>query len=172
MGEDMFYGEDDMKMKFYLDLYEMLSKDMEKQQEALLGVRIYLRTIESLNVSAFEDVDFLTILQIDLSDIMIIIFNSPLQLNEKIGKKYHRISRLLTYELTDNIRRPKLIQIYLRKWISAVLERIDHHFRIIGYMMLEVGTAGKLTSSMISRMYRDIKGEIKEEIKENFMDNE
>jgi len=167
MGEDMFYDEEDMKLKFYLDLYKLLSEDMEKQMNNLMDIRIYLRSLESLNVSAYEEVDFLTILQIDIQDIMQIIFNTPIQVDNKVVKKFQRITKLLTYELTDNVKRPKLIQIYLRKFIHATLERIDYHFRIIGYMLLEIGTYGKLTSSMLTRMYREVRGEMKEDIRNN-----
>lgn len=154
-----FYEEDEMKLKFLLDMYRLVSNDFKENYENLKNIRINLRSLNSLNISAFTDVEFLDIINFDISDIIDVLFNTPLQL--KKNKRFHELSDLCITELTDPIRRPRLIQMYLRDFLSETIKRIDSHVLTNGMVLADLGTASKLTSSMMYKIQQNIVDSVK-----------
>lgn len=139
-----------MTLKFVADMYKMVDLNNKERAENLKDIRINLLSIYNLNVSAYDDVDFLDTLQYEIRDIINVIVNTPIQL--KHNHRFHRFTNLVMTELTDPIRRPRLIQMYIRDWVMECLKRIDKHFRAIGLVEYNLGTQVQMGGHVVSQM--------------------
>ncbi len=162
----MAYGYDaEEQVEKLFEIVKVLMDNNNLYKDQLFGIGLSLKWLQKFNTPVFKEMEYLRESNFDIPVVLSAIFNTPIQLGDR--EKFRRMTYLLSRELTDRVRRPRLIKIYYEYWIREFLKRADDHSFAVGTIILEV--IQKLTqdtASIIPNLISELRTKIKEHKRE------
>jgi len=146
-----YMSEEERKMKYMVDMYEMIDSGEAHKQEKALLIGLKIKNLAKLsNISVFEDPDLLEIVNLEISDVLNLIYASPVVLNPK--DEFIEAFEELVEQLTDEVKSVFLTKEAFKDFTLTGIKRINDHTKAMGLVQMQLGAEMKVLSSALGKI--------------------